>query len=232
MFAGRHLMDRYVWELRELVQSGQVTPTQVVQACLERVAERDGAGELRCFLHLDAAGALAEAAEQTARQAAGEALPPLAGIPIGVKDLDEVKGMPTTYGHLLFGDPPPPSEQDSVGVGRLRAAGAIVVGKTNTPAEGHKGDTSNLLGPPCRNPWCLSLSPGGSSGGSVSAVAARILPMAHGTDGGGSIRGPCSLTGTFGVKPTRGLIPGPWRYAAPPRCCWHLHSTRAKSDSS
>ena len=216
MFAGRHLMDRYVWELRELVQSGQVTPTQVVQACLERVAERDGAGELRCFLHLDAAGALAEAAEQTARQAAGEALPPLAGIPIGVKDLDEVKGMPTTYGHLLFGDPPPPSEQDSVGVGRLRAAGAIVVGKTNTPAEGHKGDTSNLLGPPCRNPWCLSLSPGGSSGGSVSAVAARILPMAHGTDGGGSIRGPCSLTGTFGVKPTRGLIPGPWRYVTPP----------------
>ena len=108
MFAGRHLMDRYVWELRELVQAGQVTPTQVVQACLERVAERDGAGELRCFLHLDAAGALAEAAEQTARQAAGEALPPLAGIPIGVKDLDEVKGMPTTYGHLLFGDPPPP----------------------------------------------------------------------------------------------------------------------------
>ena len=70
MFAGRHLMDRYVWELRELVQSGQVTPTQVVQACLERVAERDGAGELRCFLHLDADGALAEAAEQTARQAA------------------------------------------------------------------------------------------------------------------------------------------------------------------
>jgi amidase len=79
------------------------------------------------------------------------------------------------------------------------------------PAEGHKGDTSNLLGPPCRNPWCLSLSPGGSSGGSVSAVAAQIIPWAHGTDGGGSIRGPCSLTGTFGVKPTRGLIPGPWR---------------------
>ena len=100
MFAGRHLMDRYVWELRELVQSGQVTPTQVVQACLERVAERDG--ELRCFLHLDVAGALAEAAEQTARQAAGEPLPPLAGIPIGVKDLDEVEGMPTTYGHLLL----------------------------------------------------------------------------------------------------------------------------------
>ena len=134
MIAGRHLMDRYVWELRELVQSGQVTPTQVVEACLERVAERDASkGEpLRCFLYLDAAGALAQAAEQTQRQAAGETLPPLAGIPIGVKDLDEVKGMPTTYGHKLFGDPPRPSTQDSVGVARLRAAGAIVVGKTNS----------------------------------------------------------------------------------------------------
>merc|ERR1719159_768423 len=168
-FGGRHLMDMYVWELRDLVQSGKVTPSAVVSACFERIQERDP--PLRAFVHVAKDQAMAEAAQQTARLQRGEKLGPLAGIPIGVKDLENVKGMPTTMGHLLYGNPPPPAKDDSIQVARLRAAGAIVVGKTNTPAEGYKGVTKNLLGGSCRNPWCLSQSPGGSSGGTASAVA-------------------------------------------------------------
>ena len=205
----RHPMDMFVHELRDLVQSGQLTPTAIVEACLARISERNPS--TNSFLHVAAESALAEAAEQTRQQAAGQPLPPLAGIPIGIKDLDDVAGMPTTYGHRLFGSPPAPAAHDSIQVSRLRVAGVIVVGKTNTPAEGFSGQTANLLGPPSRNPWCLSHSPGGSSGGSASAVAGGILPWAHGTDGGGSIRGPCAMVGAFGVKVTRGLIPTVWR---------------------
>jgi Asp-tRNA(Asn)/Glu-tRNA(Gln) amidotransferase A subunit family amidase len=117
--------------------------------------------------------------------------------------------MPTTRGLVPIRDRGGVATTDSVQVGRLRRAGAIVVGKTNTPADGHVAITKNLIGPPSRNPWSLDRSPGGSSGGSAAAVASRMVPWATASDGGGSIRIPAALTGTFGHKPTRGLIPFP-----------------------
>ena len=184
-----------------------MTPVDTITACLERIAERDGA--VGAFVHVAAASARAEAAEQTARMKRGERVGPLAGIPIAVKDLEDVAGMPTTRGLVPIRDRGGVAFADSVQVGRLRRAGAIVVGKTNTPADGHVAITRNLLGPPSRNPWALDRSPGGSSGGAAAAVAARMVPWATASDGGGSIRIPASLTGTFGHKPTRGLIPFP-----------------------
>lgn len=200
-----HLMDLHAFELRTLVRARRVTPSEVVEACLARIDERDA--PLRAFLFVARESARAEAAAQTAAIARGEPVGPLAGIPVAVKDMEDARGMPTTSG--LRTSSTEPAEQDSCQVGRLRRAGAIVVGKTNTPADGYIGITKNLLGPPARNPWGLDHSPGGSSGGSAAAVAARMVPWATSSDGGGSIRIPATLTGCFGLKPTRGLIPRP-----------------------
>jgi aspartyl-tRNA(Asn)/glutamyl-tRNA(Gln) amidotransferase subunit A len=130
---------------------------------------------------------------------------PLEGVPILVKDNILTKGMPCTWGSRLFKDYVP--EHDEVAVERLRAAGAIVLGKTNVPEFTLEGYTGNALFGVTRNPWDLSLTPGGSSGGSVAAVAAGIVPLALGTDGGGSIRRPASHTGLVGLKPSIGAVP-------------------------
>ena len=129
----------------------------------------------------------------------------LEGVPIVVKDNILVKGMPCTWGSRLFKDYLP--ERDEVAVERLRAAGAIVVGKTNVPEFTLEGYTGNALFGVTRNPWDPSLTPGGSSGGSVAAVAAGLVPLALGTDGGGSIRRPASHTGLVGLKPSIGAVP-------------------------
>mmetsp|Transcript_86758 Transcript_86758/g.246040 ORF Transcript_86758/g.246040 Transcript_86758/m.246040 type:complete len:517 (-) Transcript_86758:31-1581(-) len=200
---GVHLMDLNVHELRDLLQRQAVTPVDTIEACLARIAEREPS--VCAFRHVAQELARAEAAAQAAALRRGGQVGPLAGVPIAVKDLEDVRGMPTTSG--LQTSPAAPAVRDSVQVGRLRRAGAIVVGKTNTSADGFSAVTRNLLGPPSRNPWALDRSPGGSSGGSAAAVAARMVPWATSSDGGGSIRIPCSLTGCFGVKPTRGLIP-------------------------
>eukprot|EP00041_Stephanoeca_diplocostata_P017426 m.350547 g.350547 ORF g.350547 m.350547 type:complete len:534 (-) comp20693_c0_seq9:1116-2717(-) len=200
-----HLMDLAVWELRDLVQARRVTPTTIMDACLQRIREREEA--VGAFQHIAWDYAVTEAAIQTTAMERGNIMPPLAGIPIAVKDLEDVAGMPTTRGMRPI--PSSAATEDSIQVARLRKAGAIVVGKTKTPADGHIAVTKNLLGPPARNPWGLDRSPGGSSGGSAAAVAARMVPWATSSDGGGSIRIPASLVGCFGVKPTRGLIPMP-----------------------
>jgi len=174
-----------------------------VEACLARIDERDA--PLRAFLFVARESARAEAAAQTAAIAEGKPMGPLAGLPIAIKDMEDVQGMPTTSG--LLTSPTTPASEDCAQVARLRKAGAIVVGKTNMPADGYIAITENLLGPPCRNPWGLDHSPGGSSGGSAAAVAARIVPWATASDGGGSVRIPATLTGCFGIKTTRGLIP-------------------------
>ena len=191
------LMDLSVWRLQQLVAQRLRSPTQIIQACIARIQEREP--QVNAFLHLATTQALTEAAIQTARISAGQQLGPLAGIPLAVKDLEDVARMPTSHGLAL---PPETASSDSVQVQRLRAAGAIVVSKTNTPADGWTAITKNLLGPPSRNP-------GGSSGGSAAAVAAGMVPWATGSDDGGSIRIPATLCGVVGVKPTRGLIPLP-----------------------
>lgn len=199
------LMDLYAWQLAELIQSGKVTPTEAVEACLERIAERDG--ELNAFCALNAEAARAQAADQTRRLKAGEKLGLLAGIPFGVKDLEAIKGMVTTQGAKPLKDKGKIDEEDSIQVGRLRAAGGIPIGKTNTPLMGWTAVTTNLAYGSTGNPWATNLTCGGSSGGSAAAVAARMVPMATSSDGGGSIRIPAAYCGAFGLKPSRGRIP-------------------------
>jgi aspartyl-tRNA(Asn)/glutamyl-tRNA(Gln) amidotransferase subunit A len=173
-----------------------------VAASLARIARYDG--ELRAFASLREREALAEAEAVDAALARGEAVGPLAGVPFGVKDEQDVAGLPTTYGSAPFRDHLP--ERDSTLVARLRAAGAIAVGKTSMPEFGSTAFTKNLLHGVTRNPWNTARTPGGSSGGSSAAVAAGMVPFATGGDGGGSIRIPASYTGLFGLKPTFGRI--------------------------
>lgn len=131
--------------------------------------------------------------------------PVLTGLPVAVKDSELTRGLRTTQGSLVYRNFVP--DEDSILVERLRAAGAIVIGKANTPEFTMLGETRNLLGPPCCNPWDLDRTVGGSSGGSACAVAAGLAPMATGSDSGGSITIPAAFCGTFGCKPTNGLIP-------------------------
>ena len=138
--------------------------------------------------------------------AAGVDPGPLAGIPLGVKDLEDAAGFVTTHGSAAFVDGSV-SAADSAMVARLVAAGCVVVGKTNTPELGWKSDTDNTVFGPTLNPWNLDHSPGGSSGGSAAAIAAGLVPLATGSDGGGSIRIPSSCCGLSGVKPSLGRVP-------------------------
>jgi Asp-tRNA(Asn)/Glu-tRNA(Gln) amidotransferase A subunit family amidase len=188
-------------EIAHAVRTGKVSPLELVDECLRRI-ERDNPA-INAVVTLDAEAARADARGMTAggRRPAGA----LAGVPVLVKDLNRVAGMRTTYGSRMFADAPPDTEDDII-VARLRAAGAIIVGKTNTPEFGHTGVTHNKVFGVTRNPWNLDRSPGGSSGGSSAALAAALAPIATSTDGGGSVRGPAAFTGLVGWKPTIGLI--------------------------
>jgi aspartyl-tRNA(Asn)/glutamyl-tRNA(Gln) amidotransferase subunit A len=190
-------------ELAGGVRAGSWTATEVLDATLERIRALDG--RVHAFVHLCEEQARAEAAALDRRIAAGEPVPALAGVPLGVKDLEDVAGLPTSYGSaVLRGNV---ATRDAVQVARLRAAGAIVVGKTNTPEFGSTAMTRNRIFPTTRNPWNLERTPGGSSGGSAAAVAAGMVPLATASDGGGSIRIPACYVGAFGMKPTFGRIP-------------------------
>jgi Asp-tRNA(Asn)/Glu-tRNA(Gln) amidotransferase A subunit family amidase len=185
------------------VRTRRVSSCQLVERALERISRLDG--QLNAVVALRADPALDEAAELDARVAAGDDPGPLAGIPLLVKDLEDVAGMPTTRGSVLFADAAP-AARDGLTPFRLRAAGAIVVGKTNLPEFATEGYSANLVFGTTRNPWGLQWSPGGSSGGSGAALAAGLAPIATATDGGGSVRIPAALCGLVGLKPTNGLI--------------------------
>ena len=201
------------WRLIELLRARQVSSVELTEHALTRIERHNPA--LNAFLTAAPDHALAAAREADAALASGEPLGPLHGVPIAIKDLSATKGIRTTYGSLLYKDRVP--DADEPAVERIRAAGAVIVGKTNTPEFGHRLITENLLGEPCRNPWDTARTPGGSSGGSGSAVAARLVPIATGSDAGGSIRVPASFCGVYGVKPTAGRVatdyrrPGGWR---------------------
>jgi amidase len=191
------LLYRPVGELADLVRSGELTARELVQASLERIEALDG--KVNAFVHVDAEGALAAA------DAIGPDDPrPFAGVPIAIKDNQPVAGMPLTFGAELFGDFVAP--MDAAFVGRLRAAGFVIVGKTALPEYGILPSTESRRNGPTRNPWDLSRTPGGSSGGAAAAVAAGMVPIAHGNDGGGSIRIPAACCGLVGLKPARGRI--------------------------
>ena len=196
--------------LAALIRARALSPSELMERTLARIERVNP--RLNAFVVLDPARALAEAAAQTARLARGERLGPLGGLPLGVKDLEDAEGFVTTSGSRAFRDRRAP--RDSVQVERLRAAGAIVIGKTNTPEFGHIGFTDNELFGPTRNPWNLERTPGGSSGGSAAAIAAGLVPFATASDGAGSIRIPASFCGVYGLKPSRGRVPsGPSAFA-------------------
>ena len=190
--------------VRDAVASRRVGAADVVQAALARIERLDK--PINAVVALRAEEALAEARSLDGEIKAGRHLGPLAGVPVLVKDLEDVTGMRTTQGSLLFADAPL-AKTDGLVPSRLRAAGAIVVGKTNLPEFACEGYTSNLLFGTTRNPWALDWTPGGSSGGSGAAVAAGMVPIATATDGGGSIRIPSSFCGLVGIKPSGGVVP-------------------------
>ena len=186
------------------VSAQRVSARELVAAALSRIDEIDP--KVNAFVAVDGERALAEAAALDARLAAGEDVGPLAGIPIGVKDLEDAEGFRTTQGSAVYADNPI-ATADSLLVERLRSAGCVVVGKTNTPELGHKADTVNPLFGATGNPWDLGRSAGGSSGGSAAALAAGLVPLCTGSDGGGSIRIPSAVCGLSGIKPSLGRVP-------------------------
>jgi Asp-tRNA(Asn)/Glu-tRNA(Gln) amidotransferase A subunit family amidase len=189
--------------LADAVRRREVSSEELVLRSLSRIERLDP--PIGAVVRRRTDEALAEARALDVRIAAGLDLGPLVGLPLLVKDNEDVEGMPTTFGSLLRADAPP-AVRDCEVVARLRAAGAIVVGKTNLPEFALEGFTSNRLFGPTRNPWAPAWTPGGSSGGSGAALAMGLAPLATGTDGGGSIRIPAAFCGLVGLKPTNGLI--------------------------
>jgi aspartyl-tRNA(Asn)/glutamyl-tRNA(Gln) amidotransferase subunit A len=184
------------------VVTGEVSAVEVAQAHLDRIAEVDA--RLHAFLHVDADGALAAAKAVDAARTAGEPLGPLAGVPLAMKDIVAMEGVPTTCGsRILEGWRPP---YDATIASRIKAAGIVVLGKTNMDEFAMGSSTEHSAYGPSHNPWDLERTPGGSGGGSAAAVAAYEAPLAIGTDTGGSIRQPAAVTGTVGVKPTYGGV--------------------------
>jgi aspartyl-tRNA(Asn)/glutamyl-tRNA(Gln) amidotransferase subunit A len=189
-------------ELAELIATGEASAVEVAQAHLDRIAAVDGA--LHAFLHVDADGALAAARAVDAKRSAGEQLPPLAGVPMAMKDVVVTQGVPTTAGSKILEGWVPP--YDATVSRRIKDAGLVMLGKTNMDEFAMGSSTENSAYGPTHNPWDLSKVPGGSGGGSAAAVAGFEAPLAIGTDTGGSIRQPAAVTGTVGSKPTYGGV--------------------------
>jgi aspartyl-tRNA(Asn)/glutamyl-tRNA(Gln) amidotransferase subunit A len=189
-----------VTDLAAMVQRKEVSARELAQHALDRIDALNG--RVGAFVEVDAERALRDAAQIDETGHPG----PLAGIPIGVKDLEDADGFRTTKGSPLFAQSPR-ATTDSELVRRLKGAGCVVVGKTNTPEFGHKADTRNLVFPPTVNPWDLERGAGGSSGGSSAAIAAGMVPLCTGSDGGGSIRIPSAACGLSGLKPSLGRVP-------------------------
>ncbi|ACG80251.1 putative amidase (plasmid) [Phenylobacterium zucineum HLK1] len=185
------------------IRARKVSAREVTAAALANV---EATRQINAVCELAADRALSDAAVLDARLKSGDAIGPLAGVPLLVKDLEDAVGLRTTFGSALHVDAPPASG-DSALVRRLKAAGAVVVGKANTPAFGFKGVTENLPFGVTRNPWNTDYHAGGSSGGSAAGVAAGIVPLATGSDGGGSIRIPAAVCGFSGIKTTQGQVP-------------------------
>jgi aspartyl-tRNA(Asn)/glutamyl-tRNA(Gln) amidotransferase subunit A len=191
-------------ELGKAYAARELSPVEVAEALLGRIEQHDPA--VNAFCHLDPGRTLAQARASESRHTAGNSLGPLDGVPVALKDLFATPGWPMLRGSRLT-DPNQEWTYEAPAVARLREAGTVLLGKTTTPEFGWKGLTDNPLTGITRNPWDLSKTPGGSSGGSSAALAAGMAPLALGTDGGGSIRIPGAFTGIVGLKPTFGRIP-------------------------
>jgi aspartyl-tRNA(Asn)/glutamyl-tRNA(Gln) amidotransferase subunit A len=188
--------------MSEALVKGEVTSTQLTQAHLDRINDVDSS--VKAFLHVDAEGALAQASRVDADRSAGKKLHPLAGIPLALKDVLVQEGIPTTAGSKILQGWKP--QYDSTVVSKIKEAGIVILGKTNMDEFAMGSSTENSAYGPTFNPWDLSRTPGGSSGGSAAAVSAYEAPLAIGSDTGGSIRQPAALTGIVGVRPTYGAV--------------------------
>jgi aspartyl-tRNA(Asn)/glutamyl-tRNA(Gln) amidotransferase subunit A len=198
------LADYTATELLDLYRSGQASPVEATKAVLARIDELDD--RLNAFCIVDAEQALASARESEARWQAGAPTDILDGVPVSIKDLMLTRGWPTLRGSRTI-DPRQSWDVDAPVSARLREAGAVVFGKTNTPEFGIKGTTDSLLTGVTRNPWNTKMTPGGSSGGAAAAVASGMGPVAIGTDGAGSVRIPSSFCGIPAIKPSFGRVP-------------------------
>ena len=198
------LADCTASELQALYRSGQATPVEATQAVLARIEARNPA--LNAFCLVAAEDALASALASQARWSQGQPLSPLDGVPASIKDLILTQGWPTLRGSRTVARDQA-WDVDAPVTARLREAGVVLLGKTTTPEFGCKGETNSPATGITRNPWDLSKTPGGSSGGAAAAVAAGMGPLAIGTDGAGSVRIPAAFCGNVGLKPSFGRVP-------------------------
>ena len=189
-------------ELQRLIHSHELSPVEVMEACLEQVECYNGVINAVCTLSETALDEAREAEQVLTR---GEEPGLLHGLPVGIKDITSTAGLRTTFGSTLYADYIP--DEDALIVQRLKAAGAIVLGKTNTPEFATGGNTFNEVFGYTRNPWNPKLSAGGSTGGGAAALAAKMIALAQGTDLGGSLRMPASFCGVVGLRPSPGLMP-------------------------
>ena len=198
-------------ELAQAIRQKKVSSLEATENFFQRIDRLDS--QLHSYLTLCQDQALADAKSADEAVQSGSELGLLHGVPISIKDLEMTKGVTTTMGSAVFRDRVP--DIDSIVVERVKASGAVILGKTNTPEFGQSGTTENELGDPCRNPWDTGRTPGGSSGGAAAALAAGLCTVSIGSDGGGSIRIPASFSGVFGIKPTQGRVPRFGGYGRP-----------------
>ena len=197
------LCDLGAVELRRMIGAKEISPVELLETCIARVEAVDGAVNAMVTRDFERARETAKAAERAVT--AGDALGALHGLPIGIKDLNTTQGLRTTKGSLLYKDHVP--EADERMVAAVRAAGAIVLGKTNTPEFGAGANTRNRVFGATGNPFDPTLTPAGSSGGSAAALATGMVPLATGSDFGGSLRTPAGFCGVVGFRPTPGTVP-------------------------